>query len=191
MLGEVSWSKVSSENDSLLLAGSEWKVTQTSEFKYGNDGVNGTFEKLATSKEYFVTDCMDACSSEGFADEDSSAGKFKLTGLPWGEYTLEENKAPDGYNLGGVVYKFIIGPSSYNGSAWSVALTVDGATGPADNKIENQPGGGVAGDGRRRKYEDFGYGIACGHGIRCDGRTGPESQEASAMNTSRRGGDGP
>lgn len=153
VLGEVSWSKVSSENDSLLLAGSEWKVTQTSEFKYGNDGVNGTFEKLATSKEYFVTDCMDACSSEGFADEDSSAGKFKLMGLPWGEYTLEENKAPDGYNLGGVVYKFTIGPSSYNGSAWSVALTVDGATGPADNKIENQPGvvlPGTGGDGNMK-----------------------------------------
>ncbi|WP_270473815.1 MSCRAMM family protein [Bifidobacterium pseudocatenulatum] len=153
VLGEVSWSKVSSENDSLLLAGSEWKVTQTSEFKYGNDGVTGTFEKLTTSKEYFVTDCMDACSSEGFADEDSSAGKFKLTGLPWGEYTLEENKAPDGYNLGGVVYKFTIGPSSYNGSAWSVALTVDGATGPADNKIENQPGvvlPGTGGDGNMK-----------------------------------------
>ena len=66
---------------------------------------------------------------------------------------MEENKAPDGYNLGGVVYKFTIGPSSYNGSAWSVALTVDGATGPADNKIENQPGvvlPGTGGDGNMK-----------------------------------------
>lgn len=43
---------------------------------------------------------------------DPVEGQFKLEGLDWGTYTLEETKSPDGYNLDSTVRTFAFGPKS-------------------------------------------------------------------------------
>lgn len=45
-------------------------------------------------------------------DVDPVEGQFKLEGLDWGTYTLEETKSPDGYNLDSTVRTFAFGPKS-------------------------------------------------------------------------------
>mgnify|MGYP000736039843 FL=1 len=145
------------------LSGSQWTLKRVSVW-------NGTaFAALNSAETWNITDCDATCTPANAGDpydSDATAGQFKLAGLKWGEYELMETVAPDGYNMDTTAHKFTIGPKDST-------VVLEAQLG----NIENQPGGGVAGDGRRRKYEDFGYGIACGHGIRCDGRTGPESQE--------------
>ncbi|MCF2707404.1 hypothetical protein I6E29_09040 [Arcanobacterium haemolyticum] len=81
--GELTWQKVSNQNSSTLLAGSEWRLT-------GPQGFNAT-----------ITDCTVAngCGTSGYVDLDPSAGSFRIANLPWGSYTLTETKAPDGYRI--------------------------------------------------------------------------------------------
>ena len=43
---------------------------------------------------------------------DPVEGQFKLEGLDWGTYTLEETKSPDGYDLDSTVRMFEFGPES-------------------------------------------------------------------------------
>lgn len=65
-----------------------------------------------------VTDCVDRqngvanCSTQtdAYVDLDGASGKFKISGLGWGEYELVESKAPDGYDLDATSHKFRIGP---------------------------------------------------------------------------------
>ena len=65
-----------------------------------------------------VTDCVDGqndvaeCSTQTgvYVDLDGDSGKFKISGLVWGEYELVESKAPDGYDLDNTPHKFRIGP---------------------------------------------------------------------------------
>lgn len=45
-------------------------------------------------------------------DVDPVEGQFKLEGLDWGAYTLEETKSPDGYDLDSTVRTFAFGPKS-------------------------------------------------------------------------------
>lgn len=45
-------------------------------------------------------------------DVDPVEGQFKLEGLDWGTYTLEETKSPDGYDLDSTVRTFTFGPKS-------------------------------------------------------------------------------
>ncbi len=45
-------------------------------------------------------------------DVDPVEGQFKLEGLDWGTYTLEETKSPDGYDLDSTVRTFAFGPKS-------------------------------------------------------------------------------
>lgn len=69
--GSISWTKT--DPDGTLLAGSEWSLTLAG----GGDAVR-------------VVD-------NGSGDADPAAGALRVEALPWGDYTLTETRAPDGY----------------------------------------------------------------------------------------------
>lgn len=80
--GAVLWEKI--DEAGKALSGSQWTLTGPSNFNGG--------QGLA------IQDCtaQEASSCTG-ADRDPRAGGFKIPELPWGEYQLEETKAPAGY----------------------------------------------------------------------------------------------
>lgn len=116
--GSVTWNKVSSDtNNSEPLSGSEWTLKQTKAFSWADGAAKYT---VVTSGATLgtVTDCVDGqngvakCSAQTgeYVDLDGASGKFKISGLGWGEYELVESKAPDGYDLDATSHKFRIGP---------------------------------------------------------------------------------
>ncbi len=125
--GAISWNKVSSdsENDKKL-GGSEWKLTKTKSF--GWNATTGKAEYtdigIAQQQAITITDCKAAAGNKCTAptdadgkaqtiyDVDPVEGQFKLEGLDWGTYTLEETKSPDGYDLDSTVRTFAFGPKS-------------------------------------------------------------------------------
>lgn len=116
--GSVTWNKVSSDtNNSEPLSGSEWTLKQTKTFSWV-DGVAKYTDVTSDATLGTVTDCVDGqngvakCSAQTgeYVDLDGASGKFKISGLDWGEYQLIESKAPDGYDLDTTPHKFRIGP---------------------------------------------------------------------------------
>ena len=116
--GSVTWTKVSSDtNNSEPLSGSEWTLKQTKTFSWDN-GVAKYTDVTSGATLGTVTDCVDRqngvanCSTQtdAYVDLDGASGKFKISGLGWGEYELVESKAPDGYDLDTTPHKFRIGP---------------------------------------------------------------------------------
>ena len=116
--GSVTWTKVSSDtNNSEPLSGSEWTLKQTKTFSWDN-GVAKYTDVTSGATLGTVTDCVDGqngvakCSAQTgeYVDLDGASGKFKISGLVWGEYQLIESKAPDGYDLDATPHKFRIGP---------------------------------------------------------------------------------
>ena len=116
--GSVTWTKVSSDtNNSDPLSGSEWTLKQTKTFSWADGAAKYT---VVTSEATLgtVTDCVDGqngvakCSAQTgeYVDLDGASGKFKISGLDWGEYQLIESKAPDGYDLDTTPHTFRIGP---------------------------------------------------------------------------------
>ena len=116
--GTVMWTKVSSDtNNSDSLSGSEWTLKQTKAFSWADGAAKYT---VVTSGATLgtVTDCVDGqngvakCSAQTgeYVDLDGASGKFKISGLVWGEYQLIESKAPDGYDLDTTPHTFRIGP---------------------------------------------------------------------------------
>lgn len=114
--GSVTWTKVSSDiNNSDPLSGSEWTLKQTKTFSWADGAAKYT---VVTSEATLgtVTDCVDGqnakCSTQTskYVDLDGASGKFKISGLDWGEYQLIESKAPDGYDLDTTPHTFRIGP---------------------------------------------------------------------------------
>ncbi|XOJ09898.1 SpaA isopeptide-forming pilin-related protein [Corynebacterium striatum] len=82
--GRIEWEKVDAADDEKRLAGSEWKLT------YNPSDPNGK------ATEVIVKDCVKApCAKDG--DLDPDPGKFSVYDLGEGEYSLEEQKAPEGY----------------------------------------------------------------------------------------------
>lgn len=156
--GAVTWTKVSSDsNNANPLSGSQWTLKQTKTFSWENgvakytdaDVTLGTITDCVND-ENNVTDC--SAQTGTYVDLDGAAGKFKISGLAWGEYELIESKAPDGYDLDATSHKFRIGPleggniagdwyasnnfnttdtSAYNAKT---SFTVNGGS------IKNQPG---------------------------------------------------
>lgn len=116
--GSVTWTKVSSDtNNSDPLSGSEWTLKQTKTFSWDNGVAKYTDVTPATTLGT-VADCVDGqngvanCSTQtdAYVDLYGASGKFKISGLGWGEYELVESKAPDGYDLDATPHKFRIGP---------------------------------------------------------------------------------
>ena len=116
--GAVTWIKVSSDfNNTDPLSGSEWTLKQTKAFSWDN-GVAKYTDVTSDSTLGTVTDCVDGqndvaeCSTQTgvYVDLDGASGKFKISGLVWGEYQLIESKAPDGYDLDTTPHTFRIGP---------------------------------------------------------------------------------
>ena len=114
--GSVTWTKVSSDsNNANPLPGSQWTLKQTKTFSWEN-GVAKYIDADATLGT--VTDCVNDennvadCSTQtgAYVDLDGDSGKFKISGLGWGEYELVESKAPDGYDLDTTPHTFRIGP---------------------------------------------------------------------------------
>ncbi|MBL3688318.1 DUF11 domain-containing protein [Leucobacter zeae] len=87
MIPDLAWSKTD-QTTGELLAGSEWRL----EAKAGSEPAE---VGVGASLPLAVIDCVGLpCVG---ADQDPAAGKFSLVGVPWGEYTLTETAAPDGY----------------------------------------------------------------------------------------------
>lgn len=116
--GAVTWTKVSSDfNNTDPLSGSEWTLKQTKAFSWDN-GVAKYTDVTSDATLGAVTDCVDGqngvakCSAQTgeYVDLDGASGKFKISGLVWGEYQLIESKAPDGYDLDTTPHTFRIGP---------------------------------------------------------------------------------
>lgn len=114
--GAVTWTKVSSDSNNVNpLSGSQWTLKQTKTFSWEN-GVAKYTDVTSDTALATVTDCVDGQSSKcsaqttSYVDLDGDAGKFKISGLDWGEYQLIESKAPDGYDLDTTPHTFRIGP---------------------------------------------------------------------------------
>lgn len=91
--GSVTWTKKDSSGS--LLNGSEWTLTPP-----GAPAVT-------------ITDCTTStCPTGDLKDQDPAPGKFKLTNLSWGSYTLTEAKAPMGYVLDTTSHTFTVGPDA-------------------------------------------------------------------------------
>lgn len=110
--GNVYWGKVSSEDDTRYLAGSEWQIKYTP-----YDGGNAI--------TVMITDCVAAdgdttgtCAKEEGKpdwayDAYTTAGRIGFHNLPWGNYEMIETKAPDGYYADpDAVYVFTVGPDT-------------------------------------------------------------------------------
>ncbi|GGO96795.1 MSCRAMM family protein [Actinomyces gaoshouyii] len=68
--------------------------------------------------EVTVSDCVeDGKCQDGIADSDPAPGKFRVTNLPWGRYTVTEATAPSGYVLDATVR-----PAEISGTALDVDL---------------------------------------------------------------------
>lgn len=172
--GAVTWTKVSSDsNNTDPLSGSEWTLKQAKTFSWEN-GVAKYTDVTSDTTLGTITDCVNGqngisdCSTQTvqkgqYVDLDGTAGKFKISGLAWGEYELVESKAPDGYDLDTTPHTFRIGPleggtitgdwyantnfetdgkSSYS----DASLTVNGGN------VENKPGVVLPGTGGAGDY---------------------------------------
>ena len=156
--GAVTWTKVSSDsNNAKPLPGSQWTLKQTKTFSWEN-GVAKYIDADATLGT--VTDCVNDennvadCSTQtgAYVDLDGDSGKFKISGLGWGEYELVESKVPDGYDLDNTPHKFRIGPLEGDNIAgnWYANTGFNNADTSAYNEqttftvnggaIKNQPG---------------------------------------------------
>lgn len=151
---------LSEEENHQLLAGSEWKLEYT---KYGavqsdakptktltikdcmKETKNGTESKtFCTVAENGLSE-NDATMYKWAVDVEETAGKFKISGMPWGDYVLTESKAPDGYNLDATPHKFSIGVKT--GEDGSTVVGTGGTVTDGNTtisiylgKIENEPG---------------------------------------------------
>lgn len=168
--GAVTWTKVSSDsNNAKPLPGSQWTLKQTKTFSWEN-GVAKYIDADATLGT--VTDCVNDennvadCSTQTgeYVDLDGASGKFKISGLVWGEYQLIESKAPDGYDLDTTPHTFRIGPLEGDNIAgnWYANTGFNNADTSAYNEqttftvnggnIKNQPGVILPGTGGAGDY---------------------------------------
>nr|WP_253282144.1 DUF5979 domain-containing protein [Arcanobacterium phocae] len=98
--GSVSWSKVDDEDRTIALSNSEWML---------NHIANGRTIKVALVSDCMEAPCLAGATDSSFVDTDPEPGKFRVSELPLGEYTLVEKTAPAGYYLSDKTYPFTIG----------------------------------------------------------------------------------
>lgn len=121
--GTILWNKVSSDSaNDKKLGGSEWKLTKTKSFGWNATTGKAEYTDIGIDQQQAITitDCKSGTDktcpapAEGqkIYDVDPVEGRFKLTGLEWGTYTLVESKAPDGYDVDSTVRTFTFGPAS-------------------------------------------------------------------------------
>ena len=107
--GSVTWKKLDADGTTLL-GGSQWTLS-------GPGVPTGTR----------VTDCVDTCASGPYEDQDPEPGRFSLTGLTWGTYSIEEAAAPAGYTPATGTFTFTqITGSSLEGTLEDADGVVDG-----------------------------------------------------------------
>lgn len=99
--GSVTWTKTATDKTTLL-GGSVWKLAGPG---LASGGVT-------------VEDCIQASAANCTGpDKDPAAGKFRVDGLRWGDFTLTETSAPLGYVLDTTPHTFTI-----SGTVLTVAL---------------------------------------------------------------------
>lgn len=110
--GVVVWDKKdtgddgsSATNDDSLLGGTSWTLTQTQAWNAE------TASMVAVSGDDYTHTLTDNGGDGVYADKDSTAGKFRFEGLPWGVYTLKEQKR-DGFAANNTTYAFVIDANS-------------------------------------------------------------------------------
>lgn len=107
--GSVSWDKVDADDDTLL-PGAERMLTGPTPATVSTPA-NG----WPTGE---VTDCVAAANEECEGlDIDPVAGKFKVSGLPAGTYTLKETVSPPGYQLAPA-------PAGYYPLSWAIEFSI-------------------------------------------------------------------
>lgn len=91
-LGKADFTKVDAKDDSTTLAGAEFEIytqeTGGTAIKFVKDDATNTYRYDRTGAEKSVATLISGTD-----------GKFHVTGLPAGDYWLQETKAPAGYNL--------------------------------------------------------------------------------------------
>lgn len=110
--GSVTWTKVDDSDNAVPLANSEWELT----------GPQG-FSPMEVSES-----ACDGTPTDGPNCEITAIGTFTVNNLPWGDYSLEETRAPAGYYPHGDPITFTIG---MNGGDLELHVTLD--------PVKNQP----------------------------------------------------
>lgn len=105
-LGNVTWDKVDDSAQPIILAGSEWLLT----------GPAGFADMTLTE------DTCTGAPANGPHCTVTDTGRFTVGNLPWGEYQLEETRAPAGYYPHNGVISFTIG---VDGSEFGLDIELD------------------------------------------------------------------
>lgn len=111
--GTVEWVKTDSTGENGL-TGSEWSLTYTDNdgttatCSITDDGITGTGNGDAPCG---IT-ADNASIQHGRPDGTKPRGMFIITGLPWGDYTLVETKAPNGFVIDRTEHRFSITPTT-------------------------------------------------------------------------------
>ncbi|KFI91836.1 prespore-cell-inducing factor [Bifidobacterium saguini DSM 23967] len=108
--GAIQWQKVNASKQNQLLSGSEWSLTGKTDTAFTKHVVDDGENDAATD----------------------SAGTIKVSGLKWGDYSLQETVAPKGYQLSDKTYDISVVPA--NDSSDDAEFTVSAGN---DGKITN------------------------------------------------------
>lgn len=101
--GIATWEKADSSNLSKFLTGSEWELTGEREWtdEHGARHTQSLTYSVSDNAGSSDADCHPsepAGTAPGrLCDADPAPGRFSLSNLPWGRYTLRETQAPPTY----------------------------------------------------------------------------------------------
>ncbi|QRV02206.1 VWA domain-containing protein [Arcanobacterium phocisimile] len=105
--GSVSWAKVDAADSSdTFLGGSVWTLTAENQ--------------ESTTVEDCIAENAEKCLGP---DKDPEAGKFTVSDLAWGKWTLVETRAPFGYFLDSTPHEVTIGGETINASFGKIENT--------------------------------------------------------------------